>query len=108
MLVTVLQLFSTVRSPLREEARGGRPAADGINLAQPKAAAQSAEAWSLFRTSLKTCSSVLAGCRFTHHARRGNLGIRASPEIHPVKLQLTTVKMLLACSEALGAHPSAR
>lgn len=75
MLVTVLQLFSTVRSPWGrrwEEARGERPGADGINLAQPKAAAQYAEAWSLFRTSLETCSPVPAGCPFIHPDRRGN------------------------------------
>lgn len=51
----------------------GRPGADGINLAQPKAAAQYAGAWSLFRTTLKTCSPVLAGRLFIRHDRRGNL-----------------------------------
>lgn len=53
--------------------RRGRPGADGINLAQPKAAAQYAGAWSLFRTTLKTCSPVLAGRLFIRHDRRGNL-----------------------------------
>lgn len=60
--------------------RRGRPGADGINLAQPKAAAQYAGAWSLFRTTLKTCSPVLAGCLFTHHDRRGNWASEPVPK----------------------------